>query len=286
MALRVRSTLAALSSISFLNSTQKSLSKSLEKISSGLRINRSADDAAGLAVATRMHSDNVSLKQAMRNTNDGISLVQTAEGSLNELSNILVRLRELTIQVSNETYTSTDRTSIASEMGQLKNEYQRIVTSASFNRKSLLNSTDTSLNIQVGIFSSSNNRIGINLSSSNATATAVGLNTLFTSIASASAWANHNLTVSNAALITIDTAITTISRYRSNFGALQNRLESALNEASNYSQNLTAAKSRIMDVDYASESANMVRFQIMQQASVAALAQAKALPQSIISLLS
>ena len=286
MALKIRTNLAALTAISRLNSTQKSLSRSLEKISSGLRINRSADDAAGLAVATRMHSDNVSLQQAMRNTNDGISLVQTADGSLSELSNILVRMRELTIQTSNETYSSSDRININAEMGQLKNEYQRIVTSANFNRKGLLNSTDTSFNIQVGILSTSNHRIGINLSTSNATATAVGLNTLFGSIASASAWANHNLTVSNAALMTIDSAITTISKFRSNFGALQNRLESALNEAYNYSQNLTAARSRILDVDYASESANMVRFQIMQQASVAALAQAKALPQSIISLLS
>ena len=281
MALTVRTNLAALSATSQLNSTQKSLTGSLEKISSGLRINRASDDAAGLAVATRMGSDNTSLSQAMRNTNDGISLIQTAEGSLNELSNILIRMRELSVQASNETYSATDRTNIATEMTQLKNEYARIVTTANFNRKSLLNSTDTSFNIQVGILSTSNNRIAINLSNVNATATAVGLDTLFGSIASAG-----NVTVANAALSTLDTAITNVSKFRANFGALQNRLENALNEASNYSQNLSAAQSQIMDVDYASESANMTRFQIMQQAGVAALAQAKALPQSIISLLS
>jgi flagellin len=281
MALTVRTNLAALSATSQLNSTQKSLTGSLEKISSGLRINKAADDAAGLAVATRMGSDNTSLQQAMRNTNDGISLIQTAEGSLNELSNILIRMRELSVQASNETYSATDRTNIATEMGQLKNEFARIVTTANFNRTSLLNSTDTAFNIQVGILSTSNNRIAINLSNVNATATAIGLGTLFGSIASAG-----NVTVANAALSTLDTAITNVSKFRANFGALQNRLENALNEASNYSQNLSAAQSQIMDVDYASESANMTRYQIMQQAGVAALAQAKALPQSIISLLS
>lgn len=281
MALTVRTNLAALSATSQLNSTQKGLTSSLEKISSGLRINKAADDAAGLAVATRMGSDNTSLQQAMRNTNDGISLIQTAEGSLNELSNILIRMRELSVQASNDTYSATDRTNIATEMSQLKNEYARIVTTANFNRKGLLNSTDTSFNIQVGILSTSNNRIAINLSNVNATATAVGLDTLFGSIASAG-----NVTVANAALSTLDTAITNVSKFRANFGALQNRLENALNEASNYSQNLSAAQSQIMDVDYASESANMTRYQIMQQAGVAALAQAKALPQSIISLLS
>jgi flagellin len=274
MALTVRTNLAALSATSQLNSTQKSLTGSLEKISSGLRINKAADDAAGLAVATRMGSDNTSLQQAMRNTNDGISLIQTAEGSLNELSNILIRMRELSVQASNETYSATDRTNIATEMGQLKNEFARIVTTANFNRTSLLNSTDTAFNIQVGILSTSNNRIAINLSNVNATATAIGLGTLFGSIASAG-----NVTVANAALSTLDTAITNVSKFRANFGALQNRLENALNEASNYSQNLSAAQSQIMDVDYASESANMTRYQIMQQAGVAALAQAKALHQ-------
>jgi flagellin len=283
MALTVRTNLAALSATGRLNSTQKGLTSSLEKISSGLRINHAADDAAGLAVATRMGSDNTSLQQAMRNTNDGISLIQTAEGSLNELSNILIRMRELSVQASNETYSSTDRTNIATEMTQLKNEYVRIVSTANFNRQDLLKSTDTGFNIQVGILNNSDNRITINLASVAATAAAVGLKTLFGSGSIASA---GNVTIANAALTTLDAAITSVSSRRATLGALQNRLENALNEASNYSQNLSASQSQIMDVDYASESANMTRYQIMQQAGVAALAQAKALPQSIISLLS
>ena len=283
MALTVRTNLAALSATGRLNSTQNSLTSSLEKISSGLRINHASDDAAGLAVATRMGSDNTSLQQAMRNTNDGISLIQTAEGSLNELSNILIRMRELSVQASNETYAATDRTNIATEMSQLKEEYVRIVSTANFNRQGLLKSTDTSFNIQVGILNNNDNRISIDLSAIAATSAAVGLKTLFGAGSIASA---GNVTVANAALSTLDTAITNVSTRRATLGALQNRLENALNEASNYSTNLQASQSQIMDVDYASESANMTRFQIMQQAGVAALAQAKALPQSIISLLS
>jgi len=279
--LTVRTNIAAISSINQLGKTQSSLSSSLEKISSGMRINKAGDDAAGLGVATRMDSDNTSLKQAMRNTNDGISMVQTAEGSLQELSNILVRMRELSVQASNETYDSADRSMIQTEMKQLQEEYSRIVTTANFNRKDLLNSTDTSFDIQVGIHNNTQSRISINLNSINASKGAVGLQTVFGSIASAG-----NLTQSRTNIDAIDTAITNISTRRATLGAIQNRMENALNEASNYSQNLSASSSQIRDVDYASESANMTRFQIQQQAGVAALAQAKSMPQSIISLLS
>jgi flagellin len=282
MALTVRTNIASLSAINQLNKTQGSLTSSLERISSGLRVNRAADDAAGMSVANRMNSDNTSLSQAMRNTNDGISMIQTAEGGLNELNNILVRMRELSVQASNETYNSTDRSMIATEMTQLKSEYARIVTTANFNRTNLLNSTDTSFNIQVGIQNTANDRIAINLSSLASAASNVGLNTLFgSSIASSGSVGQAQLNITN-----IDTALNGISTRRSRLGALQNRLESALSEASNYSQNLSASQSQILDVDYASESANMTRYQIQQQAGVAALAQAKAIPQSVISLLS
>ena len=282
MALTLNTNTAVLRSIHNLNNTQRSLTSSLERISSGLRVNRAADDAAGLSVANRMNSDNTSLSQAMRNTNDGISMIQTAEGGLNELNNILVRMRELSVQAGNETYNSTDRSMIATEMTQLKNEYARIVTTANFNRTQLLNSTDTSFNIQVGIQNTGNDRITINLNSLAAAASNVGLNTLFSSsIASAGLLTQAQLNITS-----IDTALNNISTRRSRLGALQNRLENALSEASNYSQNLSASQSQILDVDYASESANMTRYQIQQQAGVAALAQAKAIPQSVISLLS
>ena len=235
-----------------------------------------------MSVANRMNSDNTSLAQAMRNTNDGISMIQTAEGGLNELNNILVRMRELSVQASNETYNSTDRSMIATEMTQLKSEYARIVTTANFNRTQLLNSSDTQFNIQVGIQNTANDRISINLSSLASGATSVGLKTLFNSSIASSG----SLSAAQTNITNIDQALNGISTRRSRLGALQNRLENALSEASNYSQNLSASQSQILDVDYASESANMTRYQIQQQAGVAALAQAKAIPQSVISLLS
>jgi flagellin len=280
--LTVRTNMAAISSINQLGRTQGALSSSLEKISSGMRINKAGDDAAGLGVATRMESDNTSLKQAIRNTNDGISMLQTAEGSLQELSNILVRMRELSVQASNETYSSDDRTMIQTELSQLKDEYVRIVTTANFNRINLLNeATDTSYDIQVGIQNNTFSRISVNLVSLNATLGNIGMATFASSIASAG-----NLTQARTNIDAIDDAITSISTRRARLGALQNRMENALSEATNYSQNLSASASQIRDVDYASESANMTRYQIQQQAGVAALAQAKSMPQSIISLLS
>ena len=283
MAMSIRTNLAAMSATNTLSKTQNSLSSSLEKISSGLRINRAADDAAGLGVATRMESDNTSLKQAMRNTNDGISLVQTAEGSIEQLTNILIRFRELSVQASNETYTSTDRGMIGTEMTQLKNEYQRITTLANFNEQDLLNGSGT-LSIQVGIDGSSDDAISINMSSLSTTLGAISeLGTVFGTVTSGSASTAAGAT---ANLANIDTAINALSTRRATLGSIQNRFENALSEASTYSQNISAAQSQILDVDYASESANMTRYQIQSQAGVAALAQAKAIPQSIISLLS
>ena len=283
MALTVRTNIASLSAIHQLNRTQGDLTTSLERISSGLRVNRSADDAAGLSVANRMNSDNTSLTQAMRNTNDGISMIQTAEGGLTELNNILVRMRELSVQASNETYNSTDRSMIATEMTHLQAEYSRIVTTSNFNRTDLLNSTDTSFGIQVGIQNTTDDRISINLSSLAAAASDVGLNTLFSTSSIAQA---GQLTQARINIDLIDTALDGISTRRARLGALQNRLESALNYSGRSLENLSASQSRILDVDYASESANLARFQIQQQASVAALAQAKSMQQSIISLLS
>jgi flagellin len=283
MAMSIRTNLAAISSINSLSNTQKSLSSSLEKISSGLRINRAADDAAGLGVATRMETDNTSLKQAMRNTNDGISLVQTAEGSIEQLTNILIRFRELSVQASNDTYTATDREMIGTEMAQLQNEYQRITTLANFNEQSLLNGTGN-LSIQVGIDGASDNAIAINMGDLSTTLGAItSLSTVFQTVAGSTA---STSAVATANLAELDTAINALSSRRATLGSLQNRFENALAESATYSQNLSAAQSQILDVDYASESANMTRYQIQSQAGVAALAQAKAIPQSIISLLS
>jgi flagellin len=286
MALTVRTNIASLGAINQLNRTQGSLTSSLERISSGLRVNRASDDAAGLSVASRMMSDNTSLSQAMRNTNDGISMIQTAEGGLNELNNILVRMRELSVQASNETYNTTDRSMITTEMTQLGAEYTRITDTSNFNRTTLLNSADTSFDIQVGIQNSTNDRISLDLNSLASEAADVGLATLMGGGAAGGIASSGLIAVAQANITIIDSALDDISTRRSRLGAFQNRLESAFSEAANYSQNLSAAQSQIMDVDYASESANMTRYQIQQQAGVAALAQAKAIPHSVISLLS
>jgi flagellin len=283
MALSVRTNVASIRAASQLNNTQSRLTNSLERISSGLRVNRAADDAAGLTVATRMEADNVSLKQAIRNSNDGISMIQTAEGGLSETYNILVRMRELSVQASNETYNSGDRAQINTEFIQLATEIKRIASTANFNKQNLLSAT-TKFTLQIGINNNSDNKLVIRLSQIAATYSALELNGA----------TNHNIASAGitsmaraaSAISVIDNALKLVNTRRAFLGAIQNRLETSLNEATSYSENLSASSSQIMDVDYAEESARMTRFQIMQQAGVAALGQAKAIPQSIVSLLS
>ena len=275
MALTVRSNIAALRSINQLNKTQTSLTGSLEKISSGLRIRRASDDAAGLAVSSRMNSDNVSLRQAMRNANDGVSLVQTAEGTLNEIGSILTRMRELSVQASNGTYTASDRDLINKEFLLMKSEIRRIASNSTFNGISLLAGSTGAITIQVGIDNVGGDKLSIQMSAISASQGALAVSTL--SVGSVAS--------SLAAIASIDSAINTVNSARAELGATQNRLESALSQASTYSENLSSSYSQIMDLDYASESATMTRYQIMQQAGVAALGQAKAIPQSILSLL-
>ena len=281
MALTVRNNVAAINSINTLNRTQNKLTNSLAKISSGLRVNSAGDDAAGLSVASRQESDNTSLKQAMRNANDGISLVQTAEGGLSEVYNILVRMRELAVQGSNATYNSGDRAAISKEFTTLASEIKRIASVANFNRQKVLNSSSTSFALQIGIHKNADNKIVLNLASVAATWGSLKINS-----SNLAASGITSLARSVTAINVIDTALKSVNTARSTLGSYQNRLESTLNEASNYSQNLASSASQILDVDYATESANMTRYQIMQQAGVAALGQAKAIPQSIISLLS
>ena len=281
MALSVRTNVAAIGATSQLNKTQSSLTKSLERISSGLRINSAADDAAGLSVATSMDSDNTSIKQAMRNTNDGISMIQTAEGGANEVYNILTRMRELAVQSSNQTYSSTDRNQMSIEFNALRKEIGRIATTANFNSISVLNSTKT-LTFQIGLHNNSDNRFNMVLASVNLSIGALAISTGSVSLGGATTLVSS----ANSAITAIDTALVSVNNARAHLGAFQNRLESTLNEASNASENLASAASRIIDVDYAQESSAMTRYQIMQQAGVAALGQAKAIPQSVVSLLS
>jgi flagellin len=217
----------------------------------------------------------------MRNTNDGISMIQTAEGGANEVYNILTRMRELAVQSSNQTYSSTDRNQMSIEFNALRKEIGRIATTANFNSISVLNSTKT-LSFQIGIQSNADNKFSMVLASVNLSIGALALSTNAVSLGGATTLVSS----ANSAITAIDTALVSVNNARAHLGAFQNRLESTLNEASNYSQTLSSSASNIIDVDYATESSNMTRYQIMQQAGVAALGQAKAIPQSVISLLS
>jgi len=275
----INTNVGALTARTYAVKANESMQKSMERLSSGLRINSAADDAAGLAVANKMESQLRGMNMAIRNTQNAISLVQTAEAGMGEITNMIIRMRELAVQGSNQTYNSGDRAEISKEFTTLANEIKRIASVANFNRTKVLNSSTTGFALQVGIHKNADNKILINLASVAATWGSLG-------ISSISKNGITTLAQSVTAINIVDTALKSVNSSRSTLGAYQNRLESTLNEASNYSQNLANSSSQILDVDYATESANMTRYQIMQQAGVAALGQAKAIPQSIISLLS
>ena len=266
MSLRVNTNVEAFNAHRNLVSTSTALSKSMEKLSSGLRINRAADDAAGLAISEGMRAQIRGTAQASRNAQDGISLVQTAEGALNEMHAILQRIRELAVQWSNGTLSTADQAKIDSEVAQLTAELVRIRDSSTFNGIALFGATTaTTVTLQVGAngnidAANNTNRIGVNL---------VALN--FTTV---------SMDVSQ-----IDTAISSVSQARSDLGAVQNRLEHAVANLGVYEENLTASESRIRDVDVASEMVNFTRLQILSQSGTAMLAQANQSAQGVLSLL-
>jgi flagellin len=276
MTMAVRTNIAAIMASGQLGKTNTALSSSLGRISSGLRINSAADDAAGLGVATNLETQVNSTRQAIRNSNDGISIIQTAEGATNEVTDILQRMRELAVQSSSETLDNDERAYIQTEFTQLTAEVARISNVTEFNGISLANNSVTSLDVQVGINNSSNDRISITLG--DLRATSLGVDTGAINLATASG--------AQAALTTIDTALDSVNSIRSTFGAVQNRLDSAINNATVSSESLSGARSAIQDTDFATETSNLTRLQIMQQAGVASLAQAKNINQSVISLLS
>ena len=275
MSMTVRTNVSAIQSAGVLAKTNKALNKSLLKISSGKRINGAADDAAGLGVATNLESDAISVKQAMRNTNDGISVIQTAESAANEVTDILQRVRELAVQSASETLSNNERSYITDEYTQLKSEIDRIASATNFNGIQLADGTDTNLSVQVGITSTTTtSQITIKLGDLTAN---TGLGLASVSLASA--------TGALAALDSIDTALNSVNSVRSKFGSVQNRLESSLNNSQAYVEALSSAASQIEDLDFANETANLSKLQILQQSGVAALAQAKNINQSVINLL-
>lgn len=249
--------------------------KAMEKLSSGLRINRAGDDAAGLAISEKMRGQVRGLEQASRNAQDGISLIQTAEGGLNEVHSILQRQRELAVQSSNDTNVSADRTALKDEFDQLSSEIGRIKDNTTFNTKKLLDGTDTNGKIHVG--ADATQTIDINFAT-------VGVN-LTAASAAVSALDISTQTGADAAITAVQAQIESVSSGRSYLGALQNRLEHTINNLNNASENLTASESRVRDVDMAKEMMNFTKNNILNQASQAMLAQANQQPQAVLQLL-
>ena len=275
MGLRVNTNVTSINAQRNLASVTNRLSTNFRRLSTGLRISTAADDAAGLAISERLRSQVRSLDQAKRNANDGISLVQTAEGALNEVSGILNRLRELSMQAANGTLSASDRTTLDTEFTQLKTEIDRISSTTVFNGINLLDgSGSTGIPIQIGIEDSiTNDVISVTLGS--------------TSQADLGITATDVLTISNAqsSLAAIDTAIESVNSARGTLGAQQNRMESALRSIQVQRENLSASESRIRDVDVAEETADLTRNSIMQQAATTILTQANVQPQIALTLL-
>jgi flagellin len=269
MALRIQNNVEAFNAHRNLSSTEGGLARSMERLSSGYRINRAADDAAGLAISERLRGQIGGLDQAQRNVQDAVSLVQTAEGSLTEVHAMLQRVRELAVQYKNGSLSSADRTAIQSEVNQLASEIERIGSSAEFNGIKLLNCVQA-ISFQVGAKDSET--ISVTTISLGGT-TGVG----------ASYFA---LTTSSATDISeIDAAIDNVSSQRAQFGAVQNRLEYTLQNAAIYQENLTASESRIRDVDMAAEMVQFTKYQILQQAGTSMLAQANQASSGVLALL-
>ncbi len=275
MGLRVNTNTASINAQRNLLNVTERLAGNYRRLSTGLRISVAADDAAGLAISERLRAQVRSLDQAKRNANDGISLVQTAEGALNEVSSILVRLRELAVQAANGATSDADKATLNSEFGDLVNEINRIGRSTEFNNIKLMDGSSAAVSFQIG-FGTTAGIDTISVSLNPTLSTSLSLNSL--DIGSSGS--------TSTAITTLDTAINTVSAMRGRLGAVQNRLGSTINNLAVQVENLSAAESRIRDVDVAYETAQLTRNSILQQASIAILAQANAAPQSALALLS
>jgi flagellin len=264
MSLRINNNVEAFNAHRQLVATSDRASKSMERLSSGYRINRAADDAAGLAISEKLRGQIRGLSQAQRNAQDGVSLVQTAEGSLNEVHSMLQRVRELAVQYSNGTLSTSDKAAITAEAAQLASEIERIGTTTNFNGIKLLDGSASTDSFQVG--ANDNDQITVTTESLGGKVGSIDVS-------------------ATSAISAIDAAIQNVSTLRSTFGAVQNRLEHTLNNISTYQENLTASESRIRDVDMASEMVEFSKDQILQQAGTSMLAQANQAPQAVLSLL-
>ncbi|MBF0341495.1 MAG: flagellin FliC [Magnetococcales bacterium] len=276
MSISINTNIAALNAQRKLDGTTKALSTTYQRLSSGLRINSAKDDSAGLTIATRMNAQIRGLNQAARNANDAISMSQVAEGALDETTNALQRIRELSVQAANDTLVANDRMAIQKEINQLMSEIDRISTHTQFNNQVLLSGAwETAKVFQVG-------------ANAGQTITMTVDRTTTASLLSAGATGAINVSTqgsANATIARIDRALDSVSDIRANLGAFQNRFEAVINNLSNVSENTSASRSRIMDADIAAESANLTRNSILQQAGTAILAQANQQPQIALQLL-
>jgi flagellin len=279
--MRINHNIAALNTHRQLNSASNAQAKSMEKLSSGLRINRAGDDAAGLAISEKMRGQIRGLDQASRNAQDGISLIQTAEGALNETHSILQRMRELATQSATDTNTATDRAELQKEFNQLAKETTRIAKTTEFNTQKLLDGSDADGKVfQIGANAGQN--LTLTIGAMDATTLAVGTGTTEADTVGIDITTQAN---ADAAITLVNTAIETVSAERSKLGATQNRLEHTINNLGTSSENLTAAESRVRDVDMAKEMMTQTKNSILSQAAQAMLAQSNQMPQGVLQLL-
>jgi flagellin len=277
MSLSIRTNVASLNAQRNLSQTQTALDSSLAKLSSGYRITKAGDDAAGLGVSTSLIAQNKSYNQAVRNANDGLSVVQSAEAGFNEISNIVTRMRELAMQSASDGVSDTQRGYIETERKQLTSEMDRIANSTTFNGKNLLKDSATTLDFHVGLGNDTTND-QISVTSVDSTAATLGVGGFDFST-------KDGALAALAATGGIDDALNTLANNRATFGAVGNRLQSAINAVQTFSEATAAANSRIRDVDVAEETSNMTRSNILAQAGVSVLAQANQMPQMALKLL-
>ncbi len=276
MGLRINTNVASLNAQRQLMGTKLSLDKSFEKLASGFRINRAGDDAAGLAISENLRAQIRGLKQAQRNAQDGVSLIQVAEGGLNESSSILIRLRELAVQAASDTIGPVERQFLNVEYDQLVSEIDRIAEVTEFNGTSLLSGTGAILDFQVGIRNDPMlDRISFDAAKADANSAALGVN--LTSVGDKASAQNS--------LSAVDSAIMSVSAMRADFGAIQNRLQSTISNLAIATENMAAANSRIRDVDVAEETAELTKNNVLLQAGTAVLAQANQSTGSALTLL-
>jgi len=283
MAMVINTNIASLQGQRYLNQTQMSLQTAMQRLSSGLRVNSAADDPSGLAIADKMTSQINGMGVATSNANDAISMVQTADSAMSTLTDTLQSMRDLAVQAANfGTTGNTDRAKLATEFNQLSAELKRVITSTQFNSKSILNGSMSHVNFQVGANTTADNRISVDVGNM---LKASGIGSLASAAPGVSIGSGAGSTNVSTAINTIDTALKTIDTLRATLGAIQNRLTDTISNLASASDNQTAARSRIQDANFASETSNLSRAQILQQAGTAMLAQANQSNQTVLSLL-